>query len=87
MDETGEKIDRMIRELRKEADELKVRLHLAKMELGDEWEQIEARLKKLEVKAGELGKATAEASEDVWEAAKLLGDEIRKGFKSVTRHF
>lgn len=46
MDETGEKIDRMIRELRKEADELKVRLHLAKMELGDEWEQIEARLKK-----------------------------------------
>ena len=87
MDKTKERIDRMIKELRTEAEELKVKLYLAKMELGDEWEKIEARLDKLEARASEVGGATAEASEDIWEATKMLGDEIRKGFKSVARHF
>lgn len=87
MNEAREKIDSMIKELRKEAEVLRVELQLAKMELGDEWEKIESRLMKLEAKASEIGEATADASEDVWEAAKLLGDEVRKGFKSVARHF
>jgi len=87
MSNPGERINKLSAELRKEADELRVQLHLAKLELGDEWVKIEAKLKKLDAKAHGAGKATAEASEDVWKAAKLLGEEIRKGFKSIARHF
>lgn len=84
---TKEHIDDMVKDLREEAEELKMKLHLAKMEVGDEWGKVEAKLDKLEAKASEIGEATAEASEDVWAATKLLGEEIRDGFKSIARHF
>jgi uncharacterized coiled-coil protein SlyX len=87
MNNPGERINKLLAEVRKEADELRVQIHLAKLELGDEWVKIESRLEKLEAKAHEVGKTTTEASEDVWKTAKLLGEEIRKGFKSIARHF
>lgn len=84
---TKEDIDDMVKDLKEEAEELRVKLHLAKMEVGDEWKKVETKLDRLEAKASEIGEATAEASEDVWAATKLLGEEIRDGFKSIARHF
>lgn len=81
------RIDRMVAELKQERDELKVKLHLAKMDAGDEWQKLEARLAKLDAKARELGDATAETSHDIGAAAKLLGAEIRKGFKTISKRF
>ncbi len=86
MNDVNKRIDEMISELKKERDELQVRIHLAKLEAGDEWQKIEAKLVKLEDKTKELGSATAEASQDVGAAAKLLGEEIRNGFKAIARH-
>jgi len=77
----------MINDLKQERDELRVKLQLAKMEAGDEWKKLEAKLVKLEAKAKELGSATADASQDVGAAAKLLGEEIRNGFKKIAKHF
>jgi SMC interacting uncharacterized protein involved in chromosome segregation len=79
-------IDEMLAELRQESEKLKLKLHLAKMEAGDEWKNLETKLARLESKAKELGGATAEASQDVVAAAKLLGGEIRDGFKKIARH-
>jgi len=81
------RIDKMLNELRQERDELHVKLHLAKLEAGDEWEKIEAKFVKMESKARELGDATKDASKDVGAAAKLLGEEIRDGLKKIARHF
>jgi len=81
------RIDEMLNELRQERDELHVKLHLAKLEAGDEWEKIETKLVKLESKAKELGDVTVDASKDVGAAAKLLGEEIRDGLKKIARHF
>lgn len=86
MDDVRIRIEAMLEELKKERDELQVKLHLVKMEAGDEWDRIEANLEKLEAKARELGGATAEASRDVGAAAKLLAQEIRNGFKTIARH-
>jgi len=57
------------------------------LDAGDEWEKLEAQLAKLEAKARELGSATADASQDIGAAAKLLGEEIRDGFKKIGKHF
>ena len=78
--------DDVIEELRHQRDELNVKLHLAKLEARDEWEKIESRFAKFEVKTKELGGVTAEASSDIGEAAKLLGEEIRDGIKKIVNH-
>ena len=81
-----ETIERIISDVKQERDEVKVRLHLAKLDASDEWSELERKLEKLENKTKELGGVTLEASQDVGAAAKLLGDEILNGFKSIGKH-
>ncbi len=86
MNDVKKRIEEMLNELKQERDELKVKLQLAKMEAGDEWEKLEAQLEKLEAKTKELGSAAADASQDIGAAAKLLGEEIANGFKKIRKH-
>ncbi len=83
MTDVKKRIDEMLSELKQERDELRVKVHLAKLEAGDEWEKLEVKLAKLEAKTRELADATAEMSQDIGAAAKLLGEEIRDGFKKL----
>ena len=62
-----------------------VRLHLAKLEASEEWEELERKWEQLEAKGKALGHATAESSREIGAAAKLLGEEIRDGFKRIAR--
>jgi hypothetical protein len=87
MVDTKEKIDDIVEQFKQERDELRLKLHLAKEDLGDEWDKLEASLAKLESKAKHVGGATLEASSDVGAAAKLLAEEIQKGFTKIRRHF
>ena len=85
MDDLKKRIDEMIANLKKERDELHVKAHLAKMEASDEWKELESKLAKLNAKGKELGGASLEASKDIGAAAKLLGEEIRDGFKKIAK--
>jgi len=87
MNDIEKRIDEVVRELKQERDELRLKLELAKLETSDEWVKLEAKLTKLEAKTKEVGGATADVSQDVAAAAKLLGEEIRDGFKKIARHF
>jgi len=86
MNDIRKNIDEMIETLKQERDELRVKLSLAKMEAGDEWEKIEGKMHQLESKTKELAHVTAESSRDIGEAVKLLGEEIRDGFKKIGKH-
>ncbi len=85
MTEVKEQIDQIIEKFRQERDELRVRAHLAKGELLEEWEKIENKLGKLESRAKEIKAATAEASKDIASAAQLLTEELRKGFENMRK--
>ena len=87
MTDFKDRIEEMFEELKTERDDLRVRLHLVKLESSEEWQKLEHQMVKLESKARELGGATAEASEDVFAATKLLAAEIRDGFKKIAQHF
>ncbi len=87
MNEINKQMDEMARKLQHEAEELRVKVHLAKMEASDEWKELEEKLVKFNAKAKELGGITVEASKDIGAAAKLLGEEIRDGLKNLARHF
>ncbi len=84
MNEFKARVEEILGELKTERDELKVRLHLVKLESSEEWQKLEHQLAKFESKARIFGSATADASEDVGAAAKLLAEEIRDGFKKIT---
>lgn len=83
MTDAKEHIERLLLSLKKDRDELRVKLRLAKMEASDEWVELEEKLKKLEAWAKDLGDATAQASKDMGAAARLLAEEIGKGFKKI----
>ena len=86
MNEVTTRINELLADLKKERDTLRVKLNLAKMEAGDEWEKLETQLARLDAKARELSTVTGEASHEIATAAKLLGEEIRQGFKKIARH-
>ena len=86
MNDIVKQMDEMARKLEQEAGELRVKVHLAKMDASDEWTELEEKLQHLRTKVKELGSVTAEASADIGAAAKLLGEEIRDGFKKLARH-
>jgi SMC interacting uncharacterized protein involved in chromosome segregation len=85
MTDVKERIEEMFNELKQERDELQVKLHLAKLETSEEWQKLEAKLEKFESRVKDLGGATADASRDMGAAVKLLGEEIRDGFKKIAR--
>jgi SMC interacting uncharacterized protein involved in chromosome segregation len=87
MNDVKDRIEEMFDELKQERDELQVKLHLAKLETSEEWQKLEDKLEKFESKLKEIGGATADASREMGAAAKLLGEEIRDGFKKIARHF
>jgi len=80
------RIDATIAEFKQHAEELRLQGHLAKMEASDEWREVERKLAKLEAKSKELAGVSAESAKDIGAAAKLLGEEIRDGFKKFARH-
>ena len=86
MNDIVKQLDEMARKLEQEAGELRVKVHLAKMEASDEWRELEKKLEHLRSKTKELGGVTAEASKDIGAAANLLGEEIREGFKKLAKH-
>ena len=86
MDDLKKRIDETLAQARREADELRVKVHLAKLEANDEWRAIEAKLGKLEAKAKELAGVSAESAKDIGAAVKLLGEELRAGLKRFARH-
>ena len=73
----------MIQKLRTERDELRVRMHLAKTELKDEWDALEKKWDRLEGRVAQAGDEAIEASRDVGSAAQILAEEIAGAYRRI----
>ena len=71
--------------LEQERDELRVRLHLGKAEARQEWDKLDARISELRGRLDRAGDEAGDVMDDVGEAAKLLGEEIRTGFERLRK--
>ena len=78
-----ERLDDEIETLKQARDELRVQVHLGAAEAREVWEKVERSWGHLEGKLKRLGEATQESADEVEEAAKLLVDEIKTGYKNV----
>jgi len=73
-------IDDIVESLKQQKDEIKLQIHLARAEARDEWPELEKKFDDFKIKADSLRKEAGEATGDVTEAAKLVGEEIKHGF-------
>ncbi len=85
MDTKTNSLKHIVDKLKTERDELKVRMHLAKEDLQDEWTTLEGKWDKLEHKLGAAKREAADSSGDVGLAAKALAGEIKQAYQRIKR--
>lgn len=85
MKDINQTIQKVTEELKRERDEIQLKLHLGKEELEDEWEELEKKLASLESKVKEIEKTASTVAGDVLAAAKLLSDELKRGYKKIRK--
>jgi chaperonin cofactor prefoldin len=78
-------IDDLIGALRTQRDDLRVRLHLLKAELRDEFNDLEDKWEHLESRAGHLKDASKESAEDVGAAAGQLAEELGTAYERMKK--
>jgi len=87
-DEAEKKLQELLAKLQQERDELRVRAHLLKAELKQEWDEVERKWGHVESRldraragarasAGEIGAATAQLGEEIANAYKRMRDALR----------
>jgi hypothetical protein len=71
--------------LLQQRDELKLQINLAKMEAKEEWESTESKIDSFLAKLEAAGSEAKEASSDVLESAKALGEEIKSAYERIRK--
>jgi hypothetical protein len=75
--------DGLMERLRTERDELRVRVHLARLELRQEWDALERKWDQVRTKSGGALRDVRGAGREVGTAAGALLGEIREGYKRI----
>ena len=83
MADTKQRIDEMIETLKRQRDELALKVHLGKADAKDEWDKLEKKLAELKVQAAPIGGAVGDAAKGVGAALELAGEEIKKGYDRI----
>jgi transposase len=79
------KIEELLETLKRQRDELALKIHLGKAEARDEWEKLEKKLAELKAQATPVGSALGETAKGVGTALELAGEEIKKGYDRIRK--
>lgn len=80
-----DRFEKELEELRRVRDELRVQVHLGVADAKDLWDRLEHRFGELETKARRLAQRAEEPLEEIGEAARLLSEEIRDGYRRLRK--
>jgi len=80
-----ERSEKMLKELKKERDDLKLQLHLLNMDAKEEWNELENKYEIFKAKASIVADVAEDSAGDVAEALKLVGEELSEGYKRIRR--
>jgi redox-regulated HSP33 family molecular chaperone len=69
--------------LRKQRDELSVKIHLASMEVRDEWEQVEEKWDEFTARSKQVYKEVEPSLGEIRAALSLLGSELEAGYEKI----
>jgi len=79
-----EKLAALKQDLAQTRDELRVKMHLAKADARDEWEELEGKWHDFERKWDTVEDAAEDVAQDVGQALARLGAEIKSGYKRIS---
>ena len=80
-----DRLERELEDLRTTRDELRVRVHLGKMDAQEQWEHVEKQWQQVESKFKIVGETGREIAEDVGEAAHFAIEEIKEGYSKLRK--
>ena len=83
MTTTKSELDRLLQDLQRERDELNLKMHLAKAEAKDEWQQLERKWLEIRPKLDAAGGEAVKAGENVLAGLQLSLEEMRKGYERI----
>jgi SMC interacting uncharacterized protein involved in chromosome segregation len=81
MDNSKDLIARELESLQQTRDELRVKVHLASAEAKTAWDEVERKWLALEDKAKQIASTTETTAGNVTEAARMLVEEIKQGYR------
>ncbi len=74
---------RLVDKLKADRDELKLKMHLASMEVKEEFEEAEKKWNQLKNKAMSIAGDAAETSDEYVAKAKVIGDELKDAYRRI----
>ena len=80
-----EEFNNLLDKLKAERDEISLKLHLASMEVKQEFEDAEPQWNLLKSKSAEIVDESLEASEDVIAKAKIVGEELKETYQRIAK--
>jgi len=86
MDQRAE-FDKLVMTLKRERDELQVKLHLAKADARDQWAELERKWQGIEAKLPELKRELGNTKENVLTALQLAAEELQAGYAHIRKLF
>lgn len=81
--EAQRKAEEILARLRQERDELRVRAHLLKTELKQEWDEVERKWEQIEFKLERAGAGARESAGEIAAASTQLGEEIANAYRRI----
>lgn len=76
-------LNELVEHLKTERDEILLKLHLASMEVQEEFQGLESKWDAVLQNCTEMSDNAVEASDEVLEKAKLIGDEIKQAYTRI----
>jgi len=83
MSDLRRRLEQETEKLKTRRDELLVQLDLGKKEVEDAWSEADEKWSRLEAQLHRLKREGEEALDEIGEAAELLVDEVKEGFKKM----
>jgi hypothetical protein len=77
-----EELDNLLAKLKTERDEINLNLHLASMEVKQEFDEAEQKWNQFKT---ELVDESAEVSEDLLAKAKVVGEELKDTYQRIAK--
>ena len=80
---TQQDIADLVASLKRERDELHLQFHLFKQEVRDEWTVLEKKWAHFQQRVSTVGDAAGEVAGEIGAAVRLLGQEVRDGYRKI----
>ena len=77
--------DQLLATLATERDEINLQMHLASMEVKEEFSHADEKWEQIKEKAGEIADDSVETTDEFIVAAKIAGEELMEAYQRITK--